>query len=89
MGSNCVVMVPLAFDEHFSLLERVEDLANEQLVSELCYDTSMRRQTSPTVWPWDRRTLASRRWLMICSTLNRFLDICLLPFSQDPDARNL
>jgi hypothetical protein len=35
----------------------------------------MLRQITPTVLPWDRRTSASRRWLMICSTEKRFLSM--------------
>ncbi len=33
--ADVVVLVPPAFDQHSGLLERVEDLAVEQLVSEL------------------------------------------------------
>jgi hypothetical protein len=61
MRPNGVVMPAPSLDKNLSLLERVEDLAVEQLVSELCSDTPIRRQNSPTVIPWLKRTSASRR----------------------------
>ena len=38
MRSDRVVMSPPLLDQHFSLLERVEDLFVEQLVSELAVE---------------------------------------------------
>ena len=89
MRPNGVVVPAPSLDEHLSLLERVEDLAVEQLVSELCSDMPIRRQISPTVIPWLKRTSASRRWPMICSTEKRLFAIYLSPLYKDPDAESL
>jgi hypothetical protein len=86
---DAVVVAAPSLDQHLGLLEAVEDLAVEELVPELCSDTPIRRQISPTVLPCAKSTSASRRWLMICSTENRFLDIRLPLLRKDPDAANL
>ena len=69
VGSDRIVVLSLALDEHLCLLECEEGFAVEQSVSKLCSEIPSERQTSLTVWPWDRPTSASRSRLMIGSGL--------------------
>ena len=78
------------FDQHLSLLQRVEDLAVKKLVPELCSEMPRRRHTSPVLCPCESRTSASRSFPIICSGVYLFRLILSSSFKvqNKPDSLN-
>ena len=75
MRSNGVVVPTPALDDDLGLLERVEDLAVEQLVPELTSVTLIERIASATGRPCAVSTSTCRSFATISSGLCLFLDI--------------
>ena len=75
MWAKGVVVATPALDDDLGLLERVEDLAVEQLVAELTSVTPIERIASATGRPCAVSTSTCRSLVTISSGLCRFLDI--------------
>ena len=82
-----IVLTPL-LDHDPYLLHAVEDLAVEQLVSELCSEISASLRVSATGFPCDISTSTCHEFLTICSGVNVRLAIpssfCPSQLSQIP-----
>jgi hypothetical protein len=70
-----VVVATPALDDDLGLLERIDDLAVEQLVAELTSVTPIDRIASATVRPCAVSTSTCRSFATISSAVCRFLDI--------------
>ena len=68
-------MATPALDDDLGFLERIEDLAVEQLVPELTLVTPIERIASATLRPCETNTSTCRNWATISSGLCRFVPI--------------
>jgi hypothetical protein len=68
------VAAPLS-DDALGLLQAVEDLSVQQLVTQLCYDIPASRHAIGADLPCDIKTSIWRSKITICSALKRFFGI--------------